>query len=811
MAARRGARRAGRGRGKRRRGLRRALRRIVGGLGLLAIGAVGALGGLFLYYGRGLPSVRSLRDRPMPQVSRVLDRRGRLLGEIYEERRTLVSFDRMPKRLIWCLLAAEDADFYRHEGIDYLGIVRALLRGLLRGGRIKGTSTITQQVVKQMLLSPERTVRRKVRELLLARRLERELSKDEILYYYLNYIYFGHGRYGVQEAARFYFGKDVWDLDLAEAAMIAGLPASPEGFSPRRHPEAAERRRRYVLGQLAEKRASHFPDLSAEEIERAVASPPKLAPEPTRGQRAPGIVALARRRLRALVGQEALRRGGYTIHTTIDLDLQVAAREALRRGLDRLDERHRRRPPFRAPRRRGVRRESPLSKPMRLGQVLRVRVVEADDAAGRLVLARGKRRFWVDLTDAANRRYQPAEGPPLPPSRFARPGARLWVRVVSLPDEARKEEPIVAHLAMGAEGAVILMEPRSRDLLALVGGYEDGPGFHRAVQAVRQPGSTFKPIVYAYGIHTRELTPATVVLDVPTRYDRWQPHNYEPWSHRGPVRIREALAQSINLVAVRVMERLGPQRVAEFARRLGISSELDPSLALALGASGVRPLEMVSAYATFAAGGRWRAPRLIRRIEEAQGRQVPLGGRTLLYEDTDPPRDVLSPVEAFVVTDMLRSVVTRGTARAARRLRRPVAGKTGTTNRAKDAWFVGYTPELVAGVWVGYDDGRPLGRRESGGRTALPIWVDVMERATRGRPVVDFPRPAGVVTARIDPASGKLAYEGQPDAIEEVFVEGTVPTEIAPRPDELDPDELLLGAPTGSVPAVEADGGGEGA
>ncbi len=792
--------------------MRRALRWFVGSSLVLAFAGALGIAALFLYYGQDLPPVRSLRDRPMPQVSRVLDRKGRLLGEIYEERRTLVPFDRIPKRLVWCVLAAEDADFYRHEGIDYLGIVRALVRGALRGGRIQGTSTITQQVVKQMLLSPERTVRRKIRELLLAQRVERELSKDEILYYYLNYIYFGHGRYGVQEASRFYFGKDVQDLDLGEAAMIAGLPASPEGFSPRRHPEAAERRRRYVLRQLAEKRESHFPEVRREEIERALASPLKLAPEPRRGQRAPGIVALARRMLRALVGTESLRRGGYTVHTSIDLDLQLAARDALRKGLDRLDGRQRRRAPFRAPRRKRLRRLPPAPNELRVGQVLRARVTGADDAAGRLLLARGARRFWVDLGDAANRRYQPLDAPPLPPSRFAQKGALLWVRIDALPDASRPEEPIGATLAMGAEGAVVLMEPRERGILALVGGYEDGPGFHRAVQAVRQPGSTFKPIVYAYGIHTRELTPATVVLDVPTRYDRWQPHNYEPWRHRGPVRLREALALSINLVAVRVMERLGPERVAAFAHRLGIASELDPSLALALGASGVRPLEMVGAYATFAAGGRWRAPRLIRRIEDAQGVELPLQRRSILYERTEPPRDVLSPVEAYVLTDMLRSVVRQGTARAARRLKRPVAGKTGTTNRVKDAWFVGYTPELVAGVWVGYDDGRPLGRHESGGRTALPIWMEVMERATRDMPVVDFPRPAGVVTARIDPASGKLAYEGQPDAIEEVFVEGTVPTEIAPRPDEVDPDELLLGAPSPEPDASStADAGGEGA
>ncbi len=780
--------RRGRARGRVGRWIRRLLLLAI----LLGLLSAGGLVGLFLWYGRDLPPVDALRQRPMPQVSRVLDREGRLLGEIYVERRTIVPRERIPDVLVWSVLAAEDADFYRHEGIDYLGIVRALVRGLLSGGRIKGTSTITQQVVKQMLLTPERTVRRKVRELLLARRLEQQLTKDEILYYYLNYIYFGHGRYGVQEAARYYFGKDVGDLSLGEAAMIAGLPASPERFSPRRHPEAAERRRQYVLRQLAEKRATHFPKLRAEQIERARRTLLKLAPAPERGQRAPGIVVQARRLLQDLVGEEALRRGGFVVYTTIDLPLQQAAQQALREGLRRVDGRHRRRAPFRKPK-RGYRRPLKAPETLRVGQVVLAEVERGDDETGRLHLRAGARRLWVDLGSRAARRYQPGEGEPLPPTRFAEPGVRLHVQVERLPSEVHgADEPVEAALAEGPEGAVVLMEPRERELLALVGGYEDGPGFHRALQAVRQPGSTFKPIVYAYGIHTRELTPATVVLDVPTRYEQWQPQNYEPWHNRGPVRLRVALARSINLVAVRVIERLGPQRVADFARRLGITTELEPTLALALGASGVRPIELVGAYATFAAGGRWAPWRLWRRVEGPDGRRIRLPSR-------EPPRDVLGPVEAYVVTSMLQSVVKEGTARAARRLRRPAAGKTGTTNRAKDAWFVGYTPELVAGVWVGFDDGRPLGRRESGGRTALPIWLQLMEAAERGRPVVDFPRPAGVVTARIDPATGKLAYEGQPDAIEEVFVEGTVPSEVAPRPDEVDPDSLLLGGSPSSA------------
>jgi penicillin-binding protein 1A len=331
----------------------------------------------------------------------------------------------------------------------------------------------------------------------------------------------------------------------------------------------------------------------------------------------------------------------------------------------------------------------------------------------------------------------------------------------------------------------VVIEPRSRDVLAMVGSYAAQSGFNRATQAIRQPGSTFKPIVYARAIQSRRFTPASEVMDAPAVYDEWKPRNYEEWNYQGAVRLRQALARSINMVAIRVVEDIGVADVAEFARQDGISTKLEEDMALALGASGVRPIELTNAYATFAAGGRWAPTRIVTRIVAPDGTRVAM-------EPQEPARDVMTPAEAYVMTNMLRSVVTEGTGTPAQRLERPVVGKTGTSNEARDAWFVGYSPSVVAGVWVGFDDQRSLGRRETGTRTALPIWISTMEAADQTPKETDFAMPSGVITARIDPASGLLAYEGQEDAIDEVFLSGTAPVEVARPPDVADPNLFLM-------------------
>jgi penicillin-binding protein 1A len=754
--------------------------------GLVFLSSLAGVGLAFTlwYFGRDLPSAEALRNYQPAQTTRVVDRQGALIAEIFTERRTVVAMAKIPRVLVLSVLAAEDADFYHHGGMDLPSLVRILLKAVMRGKATQGGSTITQQVVKNLLLTPERTLSRKVRELILARKLEQELSKDEILFLYLNHINFGHGRYGVQEAAHFYFGKDVSRLDLSEASLIAGIPQSPTYLSPRSHPEAARRRQMFVLSQLDSKRELYWEDLPRSEIEKAKLAEPVLAPLAELVPRAPEVAQLAKQVLIEAVGKEAADVGGYTVTTTLDLALENAARESLRTGLRELDARHHNVAPLEG----GHVSEkalTALSDESRWDHMHRkaLKVGASYDAV--VLAAESKDHLKLSLDGvlasasiAELGRFNPKK---LEAAQFAKPGTKLRVTLSSLPDG----KPAEVRLALGAEGAVVLIDPRTREVRAMVGGYEIIQGFNRATQALRQPGSTFKPVTYALGLKSRKFTPATQVLDAPGAYDKYKPGNYETWSYEGAVRLRHGLAQSINSVAVRVMDELGPQAVVDFAKQLGISTPLEPSLALALGASEVRLSELTNAYASFAAGGRYAPLILVKRIVDSRGKVVKL-------ERPQPAQDVLSPAEAFLTTSMMKSVVEEGTAVKAKSLGRPAAGKTGTSNQARDAWFVGFTTQLVAGVWIGYDDHRPLGAKESGAKSALPVWIDVMKHAHGKAPSEDFPMPSGVAMARIDPASGKLAYEGQPNAVDEYFLEGTLPTQTALPPDVVDPSTFMM-------------------
>jgi penicillin-binding protein 1A len=744
---------------------------VVAGTGVIALLGMVCM---FAYYSRQLPTITALKHYRPPQISRVVDRKGRLISESFTERRTVVPMSRVPRVLVLSVLAAEDADFYRHRGLDYAGIVRALLHDLTPGRPTQGASTITQQLVKTMLLTPERTLARKIRELILARRLEQELGKEEILGLYLNHINFGHGRYGVAEASRFYFSKPVEELDLSEASLIAGVPQNPARLSPFSHPEAARKRQLYVLAQLEHKRAQYWDDLPLEAIAAARETPAKLVAQPEVIETAPEVATLARSVLQAEVGAEAMKLGGFKVESSVDLELEIAARNALRAGLVHIDERQHLQAPLRSPKRE-----------TRVEPIAALAIGRAYDA-----LVRGtdtdKRELVLDVGGHAARapfkgleRWNPKQ---LSIDKFAERGAALRV-IIDRPDSG--DEPARARALLGPQGAVVVIDARTREVLVLIGGDEAIYGFNRATQAVRQPGSTWKPIEFALALETRKFTPASLVLDAPEVYDEWKPNNYETWHYTGAVRLREALAQSINLVAIRVVAELTPRSVVEFAKRLGITSELDPSLALALGASGVRPIELINAYATFAAGGKYAPARLVRRIQDAGGHEVKLKARAA-------PEEVLSAAGAYLITSLMTSVIQSGTGKGALTLKRPLAGKTGTSNKARDAWFIGYTPEIVAGVWVGYDDLRPLGKNESGANTALPIWIEVMKAVLKHRAAVDFPMPSGLVLTKIDPKSGKLAYEGQADAFDEVFMDGTVPTAVATPPDVVDTGTFMM-------------------
>lgn len=740
------------------------------------------------YYGRELPELGDLREdyRP-PQTTRIVTADGELLGELFVERRTVVPFERIPRVLVQAVLAAEDADFYQHEGLDYPGILRALLINVREGRLAQGASTITQQVVQTFYVGrTEVSFSRKIREALLARRLEQHLTKDEILFLYLNQIDFGHEHYGVEEASRFFFGRDVQELELHQAALLAGLPQGPSLYYPFRHPERARTRRNWVLGQME---AHGF--ASAAEVAAARQAPLDLRQGPRRDEGlAPEVAGPIRRQLEALVGEEQARLGGYTVRTTIDSRLQRSARQAVDEGLVALDGRHDYRGPLRS--RRGD--LTPPNEKLRSGRTYRGEVVSIDDAEGTVTVRVGKVTGVLSLQGEA--RYNPEK---LKASAFAEKGARAWV---SFREEPPEEGPGRLRLELGPEAALVAIEPGTGKVLALVGGYAPRPGdFDRASNARRQPGSAFKPFVYSLALRSKRFTPATVVNDAPEIFEEWRPQNFEEWSYRGPVRLRQALAESINMVAVKLIRDVGPEEVAAYAKRLGIESPLEATPALALGASAVTPLEMAEAYGVFASGGVHAEPILIDEVRGPDGRLVPL--------ESPEPEQVIEPAEAYLMATMLRSVIREGTARDARGLDLDAGGKTGTSNDARDAWFVGFTRDVVCAVWVGFDDSRSLGRRESGSRAALPIWVQFMRAAHRGRPRRDFERPDGIVVERIDPATGLLAYEGEEGAIEEEFLEGTTPTERAIPPDTADPDTFLMEQTEDDAPPVPGAGAAE--
>ncbi|MBI2897527.1 MAG: PBP1A family penicillin-binding protein [Deltaproteobacteria bacterium] len=735
-----------------------------------------SLAGLFVYYGRDLPDVSALSSAYRPyQTTRILARDGEVLAEIFEERRTVVPFEDVPERVLKAVLAAEDADFYRHEGLDYAGMVRALLVNLREGSFTQGGSTITQQVVKNLLLTPERTIERKVKEVLLARKLEQSLSKDEILFLWLNQVNFGDGRYGIQEAARYYFGKDVGELSLGQAALLAGIPKAPSHYSPRHDLEAARERRDWVLGEMVRKGLADDEQAASARQEGV-----RLAPERTEELGcAPEVVAIAQKVLRERVGAEAARRGGFTIETAIDAGLQRVARRSLQEGLRELDARHGYALGAATKTKRAARSRPALTRTApRVGHTAVAEVTRVDDDQ-RLARVRVAGVEGLVRLDRESR-YVPASKRA---SELLRPSDRVRV---TMQNAAHGVEPARMRLAGGPEGAAVLLDARTREVLALVGGYEAMPlGFDRATSAARQPGSAFKPIIYSAALNTRRFTPATILYDTPEVFERWRPRNFESWEYRGPVRLREALAQSINIAAVKLLSEVGVESAVAYAHALGIESELTQTLSLALGASEVSPIELANAYGVFASGGMSQPELLVTKIRDSRGREIGLPPRR-------PAQRVIGQDEAYLLTSLLTSVVDHGTGRAARRLGRPVAGKTGTSNDARDAWFVGYTPDLVACVWVGFDDHSPLGPGESGAKSALPIWVELVAAAEASHPAASFAVPAGIVTARIDPASGLLAYEGLATAITEQFLDGTEPAETARPPDVIDPGSFLL-------------------
>lgn len=779
-------------------------------LGLVFAGLLVGAGVLL----RSLPSIHGLKTyRPVEQ-SIVLGRTGTRVARFGPERRQWVPYERIPKVLVDAVIAAEDDDYFSHEGLDYPGILRCLVKNWIMGRHFCGASTITQQTVKTFLLSSEKSYGRKVREAVLAKRLEDALSKTEILHLYLNQINFGPA-YGVQEAALAYFGKDVGALTLAEAALLAGLPNAPSRLNPYRHLAAAQRRQHYVLGRMLETGR-----ISEQAAAQAKAEPIQLAGPKAEPDLLPSSHSSAhiRAQLTATLGDEQVERGGLQVESTIDPTLQRAAESALDEGLRALDKRQ----GFRGPLWRlvgsaktqwqpsfeawgkalpeGHAISLPAKLPARVSTVSRhvqrveagaifrgwVERVEDGDGYAEVRAPPIAARLYFKTTRWA-RRFDVLRRTPRPKrmSEVLRPGDVVSFKIAP----SSPGEPLRAQLEQSPEatGAIVALRPADGEVLALVGGH--GPhrgGFNRAIAARRQAGSTFKPLLYAAALATERYTTTSRCLDVPRVYRdestgrTWKPRNYDG-RYDGELPFRRALALSKNQCSVELLEALGPRPVIELSRRAGISGPLPPNLTLALGTAEVSPMEMASVYAAFAAGGWRHPPRLIRSVTAPSGRS--------LWPAAPPPERVLSRDTAYLITSMLTSVIESGTAQSLRSLDVHIAGKTGTTSQSKDAWFVGYTKDIVVATWVGFDDGRPLGPGESGGRAAIPIWRKVMQHALEHSTGGDFQPPESIVFAWVDPDSGALSLSPEHGQLEP-FTHGTAPTDIANAADVL-PDEFL--------------------
>lgn len=772
---------------------------IVGFTGLSI--AIATVAFVFWMYGRdkNLPDPSSLADIKYRQVTAIVDKNDQRIGELFGkthgdeiERRVFVPYEKVPQILVDAFIATEDNKFWDHSGIDYTGMFRAFWANLRSGKAKQGASTITQQVVKNLLLTPEKTFKRKIQEIILARRLEQALTKQEILSLYMNQINFGNGRYGVQEAARFYFGKDVSDVTVGEAALLAGLPQSPENYAPNREKnwKAAKKRQMHVLARLVEE-GKLTPAEEKKWIEAPIPWVTKPFPELNT---APEWVGLVRNELLASKcegkstcpdGEVWLDTLGGVVRTTLDPKLQAVAQDALQNGL------------------RAVDKNQFVGNPKRL---IDAKKLDAELAKiGRLVpkagLVKGEKyeaivtavhdedkELEVDLGElkagiVVEERFLPRnkDGEIVALSTKWKPNH--VVDVVAAENKPTKHSKARVAFPKGPEGAVVILEVKTRKVRALVGGYASKTlGLNRATDSRRQPGSSFKPFVFATGIELGEtravdeggritFTAGSSIPDAPEpRWgDNWNAKNYESGKFGGYGLLRKALALSINTVSIRVVERVKPPAIIDLCKRVGISTPLPDLFTLALGAGEVTPLEMTNAMATFAAGGKAAKPVFIDAID---------GKATLAAETTQ----AIKPEVAYIVTHMMTSVVTSGTGIKAAVLKIPVAGKTGTSNSAKDVWFIGLTPDYAIGVWIGYDSPTSMGR-ETGGTSAVPVFVEIAK--AMNLPAKQFPRPPRVVEARIDTETGLLAPDDWPkdETVRELFIQGTVPTQQAVKGD----------------------------
>ena len=743
---------------------------------------IGFIGILAIYYTftDELPDVRVLKSFEPSTVTLMYSDQDQLIAELYLEKRIVVPLNKIPTQLKQAALAVEDANFYRHMGIDLKAVFRAFLTNMKAGRVVEGGSTITQQLSKTLFLTRERSLARKIKEAILSIRMELIFTKDEILEMYLNQIYYGHGSYGVEAAARTYFGKSVQNLSLDEVAIIAGLPKSPNNYSPYRNPKRARSRRNHVIRRMAQEGF-----IKSNEAKQAMKKPFTLGEVTNMLNRAPYFVEYIRKQLMTMYGRNKVYKSGLKVYTTLNIEKQILAQEATKKNLLIADKRYGYRGPL------GtmdislpeiVLQES-LSEinnftegiHPKTGTNIKGLVKSVNKEYLTVLTGQGEGIIELKDMDWAREPNIKVDG------RWARihrvdknfyPGDKILVKVLGIYESGSlwslslEQEPEV-------ESALISLEPHTGHIKALIGGYDFSKSqLNRAIQAVRQPGSVFKPIVYATAI-SKGFSPASIIIDSPIifkekdhDFDKWKPVNFEKKFY-GPTPLRKALAKSRNIITVKLLQKIGTRSVIQMAKNLGINSHLENNLSIGLGSSGVTLKELVSAYSAFANRGIRVEPQGIRYVENRNGK--------ILYKNSQKITQPITSGTAQIITSLLQSVVQEGTAKKVRSLNRPTAGKTGTTNNYIDAWFMGFTPKLITGVWVGKDNVEPLGRNETGSRTAIPIWLDYMKGALINTPIQNFPVSSETVFAKINPQTGSLAKHDDSKGFFELFLKDKIP------------------------------------
>ncbi len=737
---------------------------------------VGVSAGMYLAVSKDIPSIDKMTQYKPESGTKIYADDDLLIGELKAEKGIFVPISQIPKNMINAVIAVEDSRFWNHRGIDYFAIGRAIVKDIIHVGLKEGGSTLTQQLTKVMFLSPEKTFKRKLKEAILAIKIEKNLDKQEILELYLNKVYFGHGAYGVEMASKIYFGKSVKNITLAEAALIAGLVKAPTSYSPYNNLTRAKERQQIVLSRMEEEGY-----ITASEKENALRQPLYLSTNRKGIEANNYFIDYIRKYLEEKYGVQTVYGDNLRVYTTLDRRAQMLAAKAIQEGLRELDKRRGWRGPL------DHKSNIDIEKEMHTKEFSSIVVSNPGDISTGIVLdvkdkeAIIKTRGILGKLSLNDARW--ASRVIKPPRRTAEVLKHFTLTKILKPGDVVKVsiknirgKNVLLELEQDpqVEGALVAIDPDTGFIRAMVGGYDFiKSDFNRALYAKRQPGSAFKPIIYAAAMDNG-FTPASIIMDEPVTFPGgpkgdWKPQNAD---HKflGPTTLREGLTYSRNVVTVKLLDAIGISKVLDFARTIGVEVDMPRDLTLALGSLSVTPFDLALYYSVFANGGNRIHPISIKYITDARGR---------ILESNEPEaEEVISPQTAFLITSMLEGVVQNGTGWRAKALGVPVAGKTGTTNDYRDAWFVGYTPDLVSAVWVGFDDMKSLGRQETGARAASPIWVSFMKNFAAGEPA-DFPVPEGIVSCTIDPLDGLLARDPS-SGIKEYFKEGTEPKQVSP-------------------------------